>query len=57
MTENAIKEEKPFFVRYNKLMIDDIVYMFDYETNTVTKCKTTERYSKVKIGRRQSTKM
>ena len=39
MIEKAIKEEKPFFVRYNKLIIDDIVYRFDYETNAVRPLK------------------
>ena len=39
MIEKAIREEKPFFVRYNKLIIDDIVYRFDYETNSVRPLK------------------
>ena len=39
MIEKAIKEEKSFFVRYNKLIIDDIVYRFDYETNAVRPLK------------------
>ena len=39
MIEKAIKEEKRFFVRYNKLIIDDIVYRFDYETNAVRPLK------------------
>ena len=43
MIERAIKEEKPFFVRYNKLTIDDIVYMFDYKNNTVRPLKDVQR--------------
>ena len=43
MIEKVIKEEKPFFVRYNKLIIDEIVYMFDYETNTVRPLKDVQR--------------
>ena len=39
MIEKAIKEKKPFFVRYNKLIIDEIAYMFDFETNTVRPLK------------------
>ena len=43
MIEKAIKEKKPFFVRYNKLIIDEIVYMFDYETLTVRPLKDIQR--------------
>ena len=39
----AIKEEKPFFVRYNKLIIDDIFYIFDYETDSVRPLKDIQR--------------
>ena len=35
LIEKAIREEKRFYVRYNKLIIDDAVYMSDYESNTV----------------------
>ena len=50
MTEKAIKEEKPFFVRYNKLIIDGIVYMLHYETNTVRPLKDIQR-SKQGVGK------
>ena len=35
LIEKAIKDEKQFFVKFNKLIIDNIVYMSDYEDNTV----------------------
>ena len=43
MIEKAIKGEKPFFVRYNTLITDEIVYMFDYETDTVRPLKDIRR--------------
>ena len=43
MIEKAIKGERPFIVMYNKLIIDDIVYMFDDETNTVRPLKDIQR--------------
>ena len=39
LIEKAIGEEKRFYVRYNKLIVDDVVYMFDYESNTVKPLK------------------
>ena len=35
LTEKVIKDERQFFVKFNKLIIDNIVYMFDYKDNTV----------------------
>ena len=41
--EKAIKEEKPFLVRYNKLITNDIVYIFDHEINAVRPLKDIQR--------------
>ena len=35
LIEKVIKDKKQFFVKFNKLIIDNIVYMFDYKDNTV----------------------
>ena len=39
LIEKAIREEKRFYVRFNKLVIDDVVYMSDYESNAVKPLK------------------
>ena len=35
LIEKEVKGEKQSFVKFNKLIIDNMVYMFDYENNTV----------------------
>ena len=44
LIEKAIGKGKHFYVRYKKLLIDDVVYMFDYESNTIKPLKEINKY-------------
>ena len=39
LIEEAMADEKMFYVKYNKLIIDDKTYIYDYKTKSVQPVK------------------